>query len=129
MNPVELRYHRTNTTAFIAVKPSVITLTPRDRVRQPSGGFKYVDKAVRAAQVFRIIELGANQTPPIIQLTDGTQREAEFWLLGQWDALVDIDDYWTAVDPGTGNERTWIVGDIVRPNGYETRALVVERGQ
>lgn len=129
MDPVELQYHRLNTEAFISVKATSIVLTPQTKQPTPSGGYKMVDGTPRPAQMFRIIELGANQTPPILQLTDGTQREAEFWLLGKWDAVVDIDDWWEMVDPATGNLRQWLVGDIVRPNGYEVRGLVTERGK
>ena len=124
MNPVELQYHRINTTAFISMKPSIVTLIPQDKIRTPAGGYKFQDSAPRQPQVMRIIELGMNQTPPIIQLTDGTQREVDFWLLGEWDADIAVDDHWK-----NGDDREWLVGDIVRPNGYETRALVVERGK
>lgn len=124
MDPVELRYHRENTTAFIAVKASMITLIPQSKVPTPAGGYKNVDGVPRQPQTMRIIELGMNQTPPILRLTDGTERVLDFWLLGQWDAAIAVDDYWVAEDG-----RQWLVGDIIRPNGYETRALVVERGK
>lgn len=120
----EQSVNRLNTTAFIAVRPSEIILTPRERAKTTGGGWKYEEKTPRAPQTFRIIELGMNTTPPILTLTDGKQREAEFWLLGEWDAAVEIDDIWTATDG-----RVWQVGDIVRDNGYETRALVTERGK
>lgn len=129
MNEVELKYNRIQTTAFIAVKPSIITLIPQNKIEQPSGGYKLADGDPRDPQTFRIIELGFNHEPPVVELTDGSQREASFWLLGEWDATVDINDYWTASDPDTGRVRTWLVGDIVRSNHYETRALVVERGK
>ena len=119
----ELKVNRLNTTAFIASRKSKIVLTPRERVKA-NGGWKYQEKAPRAEQTFRIIELGMNATPPILNLTDGKQREAEFWLLGEWDAAVEIDDIWTAEDG-----RVWQVGDIVRSNEYEVRALVTERGK
>ena len=124
MDPVELQYHRLNTEAFINVKPTSIALIPQEREDTPSGGYKMVEQAPRAAQTFRIIELGANQSPPILTLTDGKQREAEFWLLGKYDAAMAVNDTWTAPDG-----REWLVGDIVRPNGYEVRGLVTERGK
>lgn len=124
MNPVELKYHRLNTAEFIAVKPTSIALIPQEKEDLPSGGFKLVEKPARTAQTFRIIELGANQSPPILTLTDGKQREAAFWLLGKFDAVVAINDTWTATDG-----RQWLVGDIVRDNGYEVRGLVTERGK
>lgn len=124
MNAVELRLNRVNTDAFIRVKPSEIVLVPQTKVYQASGGYKLVDDPAREPQTFRIIELGANQSPPILRLTDGTQREAEFWLLGSWDAAMAVNDHWKALDG-----REWIVGDIVRDNGYEVRGLVAERGK
>lgn len=124
MDDNELRLHIKNTAAYIAYKPSAIALVPVDRVETPSGGYKTEDLPPRADQTFRIIELGANQTAPIIQLTDGKQRQVEFWLLGMPDAAIAVDDHWTAIDG-----REWRVGDIVRDNLYEVRALVVERGK
>ncbi len=120
----EQTVNRLNTKAFIDVRPSEIILTPRDRVKTTGGGWKYEERPPRAPQTFRIIELGMTTTPPILTLTDGKQREAEFWLLGEWDAAVEVDDIWTAADG-----RVWRVGDIIRDNGYETRALVTERGK
>jgi hypothetical protein len=124
MDAVELRINRENTTAFIAVKPSEIALVPQTKVDQPSGGWKLVDGEAKAPQTFRIIELGMQTTPPIITLTDGKQRAVEFWLLGEWNANMAVDDHWLAEDG-----REWLVGDIVRSNQYETRGLVVERGK
>lgn len=124
MDPVELHYHRLNTEAFINTKPSSIVLVPQIKESTASGGYKLVAGEPRPPQIFRIIELGANQSPPILVLTDGKQREASFWLLGKWDAVVGVNDYWIAPDG-----REWLVGDIVRSNGYEVRGLVTERGK
>ena len=124
MDPVELEINRANTLAFIAAKPSIITLTPHTQERTTGGGYKLVPGDVKPSQVLRVIELGANQSPPILTLTDGKQREASFWLLGAHNADMARDDTWMAEDG-----REWRVGDIVRPNGYETRGLVVERGK
>lgn len=125
MDATELRYHRLNTEAFIAVKPSVIALIPVQRIRSGSGGFTEVDQPPRSPQTFRIIELGASSSPPIINLTDGSQREASFELLGRWDSLMAVGDHWT--DQATGRE--WRIGDVVIGNGYEQRGLVTERGR
>ncbi|QNN98586.1 head-to-tail stopper [Microbacterium phage MortySmith] len=116
--------NRLNTWHFILARPSQIILTPRKREKTTGGGWKYEELPPRQPQTLRIIELGMNTTPPILTLTDGKQREAEFWLLGPWDAQIEIDDIWTATDG-----RVWQVGDIIRDNGYETRALVTERGK
>lgn len=123
MDAVELDIHRKNTTAFIAVKPSVIALVPQDKVRKPAGGYAIVQRDPRAAQTFRIIELGTVQTPQVLNLTDGKQREAQFWLLGEFSAQMATGDFWLSEDG-----RSWEIGDIVRENGYEQRGIVAERG-
>lgn len=124
MNPIELSVNRLNTQAFIGAKPSSIVLVPQTKEETKAGGFKLVSGAPKAPQILRIIELGLNQNPPMITLQDGKQREASFWLLGCHDADMAINDYWTAQDG-----REWLIGDIVRPNGYEVRGLVSERGK
>lgn len=124
MDAIELQLHRQNTSAFIAVKPTQIVLIPVERVRNSgSGGYKENDLLARSEQIFRIIEVSTSSTPPIITLSDGKMREAEFLLLGEHDAAIAVNDHWS------DGAREWIVGDIVRANGYETRALVAERGK
>ena len=124
MDPVELEINRANTASFIAARPSEIVLTPHTQEKTTVGGYKLIPGEPKSPQTLRVIELGANQSPPILTLTDGKQREASFWLLGMDDADIAINDTWLGEDG-----RTWRVGDVVRPNGYETRGLVVERGK
>jgi hypothetical protein len=119
----ELAIHRKNTLRFIEDRPTSVVLTPRTKQDTPAGGSKWTDGTPRAAQTFRIIELGMMTTPPVIQLTNGTQRQVEYWLLGAHDAAMATGDYWT-----DGN-LTFEVGEVVRDNGYETRGLVAERGK
>jgi hypothetical protein len=122
MDPVELEVNRLNTTAFIAAKPSEIVMSRAEQRRTPSGG-KLPDAAVPVpVQTFRVIEQAAPSAPQIVQLTDGTARVVNFWLLGEWDADVQRGDSWRE------GGRDWTVGDIIRDNGYEVRALVVESG-
>ena len=123
MDQMELRIHRANTTAFIAVKPSTIVLQSIEtKERTKSGGFKRIQGGPREPQVFRLIELSGTNIP-IQQATDGEQREEEFQLLGDWDAQVELDDWWMADDG-----RSWRIREIKRSNQYEVRAMVVERG-
>lgn len=119
----ELRVNKLNTAAFIAAKPVSLVLTPRTKEPTDTNGTKWVVGAPKTAQTLRIIEISARVTPPILQLTNGTERQVEFELLGPFDANIAAGDFWVADDT-----RVWEVGDIVRPNGYETRALVAERG-
>jgi hypothetical protein len=124
-SPLELEMHRENTLAFIAANPVEVVLTPiATRVRTASGGWVESDGTPRSPQIMRIIELGARGEPATIKLQDGTERNVDFWLLGAYDAAVEVGDHWTAEDG-----RDWEVGDIIRSNGYETRALVAERGK
>lgn len=122
MDPVELGLHRANTDAFIAFRPSTLVLTPVTRQRLPAGGFKEVSGTPRAAQVFRITEPTAPNIP-ILLTQDGSQREVDYFLLGRYDADIAVGDWWRELG------REWTVAEVVRDNGYETRALVWERGK
>lgn len=123
MDGIELELQKANTKAFIDAKPSVVVLTPRTRERTKSGGFSYVLGTPRAPQTVRVIELGMTSSAPVVQLTDGSQREQTFWLLGESDAVFAVDDVWS--DDG----RDWQITEVVRSNQYEQRAVVVERGR
>lgn len=119
----ELSIHRQNTTAYIAANPTSVTLVPiQEKVRTASGGWTTSDAAPREPQTMRIIELGARVEPATVKLQDGTERVVRFWLLGEWDASIEVGDHWVE------GSREWEVGDIIRSNHYETRALVAERG-
>lgn len=123
MDATELAVHRENTLAYIAANPTTVTLTPIDtKERTPAGGWKEVPGEPRQPQTMRIIEVSARSEPATVKLQDGTERVVSFWLLGAHDAVVEVGDSWTE---GT---REWEVGDIIRSNHYETRALVAERG-
>lgn len=124
MTPAELDILRKNTVWFIADRPSAIVLTPRTKDETDGGGWKWIPGMARAPQTLRIIELGMMTTPPILQLTNGKERKAEFWLLGPYDAAMDKGDFWVADD-----DRVWEIGDIIRDNDYEIRGLVAERGE
>jgi hypothetical protein len=124
MDAVELKIHRMNTKAFIDVRPVQLELLRPTMVRAKTGGQKPGSLQLLPPQTMRIIE-SQYRVQNTVTLSDGTQREADFMLLGEWDADMKQDDYW--VDPETG--RNWIVGDVIRPNQYEQRGLVVERGK
>ena len=124
MDPIELQINRENTAAFIAAKPVMLTLTPRKKVRQNAGGFKFENQEPRAPQQLRIIETRSETTPPQVKVQDGTLRDVAFWLLGPWDAHVEQYDHWFAADG-----RHWSVADVVRSNEYEVRGVVVEYGE
>jgi len=122
MDEIELKVNRLNTKAFIAAKPVTLKLLRAAEVRTPSGATRKGAAAPINDQVFRIIEQGSPSAPQQIVTVDGTARNVSFMLLGLHDADVKKGDTWREGD------RDWEVGDLVRPNGYETRALVVESG-
>lgn len=123
MRETELRIHRANTTAFISENPTQISLRPNLRGRTAGGGFNEQPGTPRPEQTFRVIELGMRTAPPLLRGQNGTQREARYWLLGEHDAVVALHDSWTTEDG-----REWEVVEILPANGYETRAVVSERG-
>ena len=123
MDATELAVHRKNTLAFIAANPTVVTLIPiQEKVRTASAGWTTQDADPRVPQTMRIIEPSSRSIPATVKLQDGTERVVSFWLLGAHDALVAVGDHWDA------DGRSWEIGDIIRSNHYETRALVAERG-
>lgn len=120
----ELRINRINTAAFIAADPLTLTLQVRGSARTPSGAFAHERQAERSPQTFKLIM----QSPAggsIEQRTeDGTERQVDYILLGEWDAAVDVGDYWFGDD---GSH--WEVKAIVPRNGYETRAVIEAHGR
>lgn len=124
MGPLELAIYRFNTTAFIAADPLNLTLTPRGSSRTPSGGIALQGADARPVQTFKLIM----QSPAggsIEQRTDdGTERRVEYVLLGEWDAAIDVGDFW---DDDHGQR--WEVTALIPDNGYEKRAVVEVRGK
>lgn len=120
----ELRVNRVNTTAFIAAEPLTISLQTRGRERTPSGAYAAPAASERPPQTFKLIM----QSPAggsIEQRTeDGTERQVDYILLGEWDAEVEVGDYW---DDEFGQR--WEVVAMVPRNGYETRAVVEAHGK
>lgn len=122
---MELRAQRKLTTAFIKTQPVVLTLHPRERVKQPAGGFTWTTdpEGPRDPQTMRLNEptLGVGNTRPTIT-QDGIERVVEFILLGAWDAEIGVYDVF---DHGGGR---WEVVQLVHDNGYERRAIVARHG-
>ena len=120
----ELKVNRANTRAFIASDPLTLTLQVRGSARTPSGAFAHERQSERPPQTFKLIM----QSPAggsIEQRTeDGTERQVDYILLGEWDAEIEPGDYW---DDEFGQR--WEVKAIVPRNGYETRAVVEAHGK
>lgn len=124
----ELALQRTITLAFIMADPVTIVLTPRSDVRQPSGGVTTEDLEPRVPQVFRLISQSfttspARSTSSAAAADAGQTRKYPFVLLGTWDAVVAVHDWWED-DHG----QRWIVDQLQPSPAYEVRALVTEWG-
>lgn len=116
----ELTVQRRLTKIFIACDPTDLALTPRTRVRTPTGGWSYVDGPARPTQRFKLIRMSANQKPTTT--VDGQVRIIDFTLLGLWDAQVGLYDYWR-----DDASHVYEVVEIVPEIGYQTKALIERR--
>lgn len=111
------------TSAFIAALPTVITLTPRSIVRQPSGGFTLLEGTPRAPQTMTVIEQTGLDGQPVPRATlDGVERAVSFEIVAEWDAAIARRDIFTH------QGKDWEVIDVYFDNGYEKRVLVSARG-
>jgi hypothetical protein len=124
VNEVELAVQRTLTHEFILSLPTTITLQPRVKTRQPSGGFIWQDGAPRAPQVMRLCEPSTIQrtAPEPITTGDGVQREIVFMLLGEHDAVMEEGDWFEH-----GGHR-WEIVQVAHPLPWEMRASVARHG-
>lgn len=125
LSATELAYQRRQTDAFIKANATLVTLTPQTRVKSGSGT-KYVPGEPRPAQVMRIIDqtrtFGAEPGSAIG--ADGRQRKLEYQLLGYWDAVIGLFDFWVDADG-----IRWEVADLLPTMGYERRAQVMRYGE
>lgn len=105
--------HRANTARFIDLDPTTIALKTRTE-QFIAGTRKRTDGPTRSPQLFKVIwgTVGAGFVPII---AGGETRRFDFILVGNYDAIVDIGDYWTV--NGQDNE----IGYIYPPNGYEVK--------
>jgi hypothetical protein len=109
----ELSINRVNTANFINLDPTSIAL--KTRVEQfVAGTRKRTDGPTRSPQLFKVIwgTVGAGFVPII---GGGETRRFDFILVGNWDAIVDIGDYWVV-----GKQQNEI-GYIYPWNGYEVK--------
>lgn len=120
----ELAVNRRNTRMFIVARPLELALIPQARTKSASGGFKYEDLPMRATQTLRLIEQASayGNSPGLLQSSDGKQRRVQFQLLGQWDSVIGVYDYWIA--DGVRYE----VAELLPFNNYERRGQVIQYG-
>jgi hypothetical protein len=120
----ELRINRINTAAFIAADALSLTLQVRGSVRTPSGAYASEAQPERPEQTFKLIMQSPAGSSIEQRTEDGTERQVDYILLGEWDAEVEVGDYWDDED-----DQRWEVKAIIPRNGYETRAVVEAHGK
>jgi hypothetical protein len=125
MQQAELDLHRVNTQEFIAANYTELVLTPRTRVKTGTGT-TYTDGPPRAPQRMRLIDQTRTfgVEPGTVLAGDGRQRRVGYQLLGTYDAVIGLYDYWVDAE-GIRLE----VADLLPFNGYERRAQVVRYGE
>lgn len=116
----EIDVQRHHTLAFIDTQPVVVQLIPRSRVKQPTGGYAYVDQVPRDSQTMRLIE--PTGPPTLLLASDGVQRELAMILLGRWDVQIEKYDRFTLLG------KAYEVASLYFPNGWEQRAEVIRLG-
>lgn len=115
----ELFEQRRLTLWFIAQDPTDIVLTPRSKVRTPSGAYMAADGATRPLQTVKFIYGGSTGSgrAGIVEAGDGRERMFSYTIVGNFDAVFGIGDHF--VD-ARGNH--WEIEEIMPDNGYEQRA-------
>jgi len=122
----EQTLNRRNTTAFIAARPSVLSLVPVSSLKTASGGTIKGDLPARPPQTLRLIEqtTTSGNAPGRLPTSDGHQLRVVYQLLGDWDAEMAVGDHWTDPASGAGYQ----IEELMPYNGYERRARVVAYG-
>ena len=118
---LELDTQRAITVAYIATQPAVVTLIPRAKVNT-ANGVSFTAGTPRAPQTVRMNEPGDSGRRTPIGTNDGIQRDVDYVLLGEYDAVVANND----VLVYRGQE--YVVIQVMTPNDYEVRAMVVRHG-
>jgi hypothetical protein len=118
----EVDMQRRLTLAFIDSRPIMLTLIPRVRAKQPTGGFAFQELSPRSPQRMRLIEPFHGTLPVMLTGSDGVQREMEMMLLGRWDC--DLEKY----DIFDHDGQYYEVAQLYHFNGYEQRAEVIKFG-
>lgn len=121
----ELAINRLNTARFIAANQARIVLVPRLR-RKDAYGTRWVDGTPRAPQYMRLIDQSSSNSPfpGMVKTLTGEERQVSFVLLGTYDALIAVGDYWEDDD-----HVRWEVAELLPENGYEQRAIAVRAGE
>lgn len=120
----ELAIQRQNTEEFINSNPMPIVLTRRGNTRTVTGAYEHPDGRLLPTQLFKLIMVSPSGGSIEQRSDDGTERRIDFVLLGNYDADVQIGDYW---HDDTGQR--WEVVSLVPFNGYQVQANVESYGK
>jgi hypothetical protein len=122
----EIIMQRELTHWYIMQDPSDISLIPKVEVKLPSGGVQLIDETPRAVQTFKLIPMSHTERPDhgFSATFAGVQRKYDFTLLGEWDAIIGKNDYWTDVDG-----QKWVVDSLLPYNGYQQKAMIMSYGE
>lgn len=120
---VGLEIQRNLTHWFIQQDPTPIVLTPQTSSRTGNGSIQLSAQAPRAEQIVKLIFATGN-IDGIVGSTEGQERKYDFVLVAEWNASVQINDYW--IDE---NSQYWIVTGLSPYNGYEVKAGIVSYGK
>lgn len=112
-----LAANRQATEWFIKSDPSVIVLTPNDRVKTQNGAYKHEAKEPKPPQTVKIIY--QDNRGHSVRNTDGDVRKNAVIIVGKYDADISEGDtfHWPP-----GDSKKWVVTGIHPDNGYEVKA-------
>lgn len=115
---------RRGTVNYISYDPTTIELIPTVKTRTDSGSTVEEDGTPREPQDFKLIsiEFTPQGTNPTVTV-DGVERVIGFYLLGAWDADIEVGDHWTGDDG-----RRYEVIALMDGHGYESKGAVEAHG-
>lgn len=116
---IELAIHRKNTDRFIKADPTNIVLFKKN-VSIIDGTERVLPPTARNVQKFKIIWGG--ESGIIRDVEGGGVRRFDFILVGKYNSVVEIGDYWK-----NGNQ-VFTIEYILPSNGYEVKAGGVSHG-
>lgn len=117
MTDLNIETLRQGTKMFIDMDPTTISLIPVSNVRQPGGGYAMVDGSPRAPQTFKLIWQGGINSG-ISASIDGQNIQFDMILLGEWDADMEVGDYWEL------NGVKYVIQGFSPDNEYEKKAAI-----
>lgn len=115
---------RKGTTAYIAMDPTTISLIPTVKYKTDAGSEVTEDGTPRDPQTFKLISIEFTPQGTNPRLTvDGVERIIGFYLLGEWDCVMEPGDHWIGADG-----RRYEVIAVMDGHGYETKGAVEAHG-